>query len=198
VVALVVGLGATKAADKSAAAAREGAAAATTGADAAQKSAAAAQAGAEAAQDGAVAAQDSAAAAQDSADAAQQAADTAESTRVDLESRSRREEVMRNVRWASELAISEDKATRELGIEQLKVLRDSPLSDSDVKRLIFAALKVVVMERIEKPAGADVGVKVQITADGVVAEPSSALPSNRDPTTDAGGDRKAEGGDDGK
>lgn len=40
----------------------------------------------------------------------------------ELETRSRREEVMRNVRWAAELAVDEDQTKANLGVSQLNAL----------------------------------------------------------------------------
>ena len=45
----------------------------------------------------------------------------------DLEARSNREEVMRNLRWAAELAASNDAAKARLGVHELKALRDSKM-----------------------------------------------------------------------
>jgi len=62
----------------------------------------------------------------------------------ELEARSRREEVMRNLRWASELAVSEDRAKSRLGIKLLKALRESELPTPAEEELIDAALDAVL------------------------------------------------------
>lgn len=43
---------------------------------------------------------------------------------VELEGRSKREEVMRNLRWAAELAVSPDESKARLGVAQLRSLFD--------------------------------------------------------------------------
>jgi hypothetical protein len=58
--------------------------------------------------------------------------------------RSRREEVMRNLRWASELAVSDDRAKSLLGIELLKALRRSTLLTPVEEELIDAALHTLI------------------------------------------------------
>ena len=62
----------------------------------------------------------------------------------ELEARSRREEVMRNLRWASELAVSDDRAKSRLGIKLLKALRKSKLLSPVEEELIDAALRAVL------------------------------------------------------
>ena len=47
----------------------------------------------------------------------------------ELEQRSRREETMRNLRWAAELAVREDDRMADLGVAQLEALLDSDLLD---------------------------------------------------------------------
>lgn len=62
---------------------------------------------------------------------------------TELEARSRREEVLRNLRWAAELAVSEDTDKSALGIEELGALRDysKELSRTEAG-FIAAALRV--------------------------------------------------------
>ena len=47
----------------------------------------------------------------------------------ELETRSKREETMRNLRWAAELAVSTDEAEAKLGVAQLNALGDSTMLD---------------------------------------------------------------------
>jgi hypothetical protein len=80
----------------------------------------------------------------------------------ELESRSRREEILRNLRWAAELAISDDVGRARLGVLQLQELRNSNLLSSNEEGLIDSALRAA----IEAPrqaivhAGSDVQVVV--------------------------------------
>jgi hypothetical protein len=62
----------------------------------------------------------------------------------DLEARSKREEVMRILRWAAELAVSNDAAKARLGIQELQALRDSNLLTPVEQAFIYAALDVTV------------------------------------------------------
>jgi hypothetical protein len=62
---------------------------------------------------------------------------------TELEARSRREEVLRNLRWAAELAVSEDRDKSALGIEELGALRDySEILSRTEAGFIAAALRV--------------------------------------------------------
>jgi|HubBroStandDraft_6_1064221.scaffolds.fasta_scaffold584242_1 hypothetical protein len=62
----------------------------------------------------------------------------------ELEARSRREEVTRNLRWAAELAVSEDAAKARLGLQELAALRDSRLLTLSEEGFIDAALHAVI------------------------------------------------------
>lgn len=62
----------------------------------------------------------------------------------ELEMRSRREETMRNLRWAAELAVREDERTAVLGATQLMALVESDLLDEREKVFVEAALNAVV------------------------------------------------------
>jgi hypothetical protein len=64
----------------------------------------------------------------------------------ELEARSRREEVLRNLRWAAELAVSEDTAKSRLGIEELEALRDSKLLSRTEEGFVAAALRVTIRD----------------------------------------------------
>lgn len=61
----------------------------------------------------------------------------------ELETRSRREETMRNLRWAAELAVREDERTAILGAMQLIALLESDLLDDREKVFVEAALDAV-------------------------------------------------------
>lgn len=61
----------------------------------------------------------------------------------ELDDRSRREEVMRNLRWAAELAVSDDPGRADLGVAQLIALSSSDLTDQVVQTFVDAALDAV-------------------------------------------------------
>lgn len=61
----------------------------------------------------------------------------------ELETRSRREETMRNLRWAAELSVNEDERMADLGVSQLEALLTSDLLDDAEKVFVEAALNTV-------------------------------------------------------
>jgi hypothetical protein len=63
---------------------------------------------------------------------------------VELERRSRREEVMRNLRWAAELAVSDDPRAAALGVSELRALALTDLLGDSEKVFVQAALDAVV------------------------------------------------------
>lgn len=92
----------------------------------------------------------------------------------ELDRRSRREELMRNLRWASELAVdTQDDARADLGVAQLAALLQSDLLDPAEQVFVEATLGVVyedpagVLERLGASGGAvyDAGVDVVADAD---------------------------------
>lgn len=83
----------------------------------------------------------------------------------ELEKRSRREQTMKTLQWAAELAISDNSARAELGLSQLQALAASNLSDTDVQAFVDAALDAVVE---------DVAEEVEADPDAEIATP--ALP----------------------
>lgn len=68
----------------------------------------------------------------------------------ELERRSKREEVLRNLRWAAELAVSDDEGKALLGLAELQALADSDLLEPSQKLFIDAALEAVVREPEEE------------------------------------------------
>lgn len=97
----------------------------------------------------------------------------------ELETRSKREEVMRNLRWAAELAVSEDIGKARLGIEQLQALRDSQILSPAEEGFIDAALRAAIAvprQAIEQARG-----EVKVIATTEVSETGEALvPSEED------------------
>jgi hypothetical protein len=69
---------------------------------------------------------------------------------TELEFRSKREEVMRILRWAAELAVSDDQAHSRLGVAELGALLLSELLDEEEKDFVQAALAAVVRVPVEQ------------------------------------------------
>lgn len=68
-------------------------------------------------------------------------------TAKETETRSRREETMRNLRWAAELALDDAKPKRALlGLMQLVALETAEMLDEEQKVFVTAALEAVVAE----------------------------------------------------
>ncbi|MEV4343129.1 hypothetical protein AB0J83_01420 [Actinoplanes sp. NPDC049596] len=63
---------------------------------------------------------------------------------TELEKRSRREQLMKTLQWAAELAISDDEAKANLGVSQLVAVTTSDLCDKDVQEFVDAALVAVL------------------------------------------------------
>jgi hypothetical protein len=103
----------------------------------------------------------------------------------ELEIRSRREEVMRDLRWAAELAVSYDEDHARLGVAELRALANSEMLDEGQQLFIDAALQAVVKvpaEEIEQLGGDDVQV---IETPSLPAGQEARVPS--DPADDAEG-----------
>jgi hypothetical protein len=94
----------------------------------------------------------------------------------ETEIRSKREEVMRILRWAAELAVSDDRAHSRLGVAELGALLQSELLDEEEKDFVQAALTAVVrvpVEQIEQLGG-----DVKVVAESELpTEPMAAVPS---------------------
>ena len=104
----------------------------------------------------------------------------------ELEMRSKREEVMRILRWAAELAVSDEQAHARLGVAELGALLTSDLLDEEEKDFVQAALTAVVspaVHQIER-----LGEDVQI-----VARPD--LPADQGPDVPSQAAAGNEGGD---
>lgn len=68
----------------------------------------------------------------------------------ELETRSKREETMRTLRWAAELAASEQENVALLGVAELRALAESDLLDESQKLFIDAALESVIHDATEE------------------------------------------------
>jgi len=68
----------------------------------------------------------------------------------ELEGRSRREEVIRILRWAAELGVAETEGSRALGIAMLDGLQVSKLVDKEGSELVYAAWQAVVSKPVQE------------------------------------------------
>jgi hypothetical protein len=106
----------------------------------------------------------------------------------ELERRSKREEVLRSLRWAAELAVSADEGKAQLGLAELQALADSDLLEAGQKLFIDAALEAVVRQPEEEleEAGEDAqavqvgGNGLNDEADGVVSSEGRAADESSD------------------
>jgi hypothetical protein len=109
-----------------------------------------------------------------SARAAEESANAATVSAEAADQRAKREEVMRIMRWAAELAISEDEGKAELGVAQLTALYDSPLLDEELLPQVDAALSAVVSASAEQIEEIEVeGHTAQVVEVGAGAEDAS-------------------------
>lgn len=77
-------------------------------------------------------------------------------TAHESEIRWRREETMRMLRWAAELAASDDPARIDVGVAALDALDDSELLQGDDQAFITAVLAAVLDPELEEYAGGQV------------------------------------------
>ena len=103
---------------------------------------------------------------------------------TELEARSRREELMRMLRWASELAISEDEPSARLGVAQLRALRASSLLTVEEISFVRAALAANIRNPVEliEQLGADARVTLvpETPLPTAPAVPSEAEPERKE------------------
>lgn len=83
----------------------------------------------------------------------------------DLESRSKREEVMRSLRWAAELAVSDDVRKARLGNRELRALQNSRLLSPAEEDFIYAALDAALDVPVHAIEQAEGDVEVVATTD---------------------------------
>jgi hypothetical protein len=107
----------------------------------------------------------------------------------ELELRSKREEVLRNLRWAAELAVSDDEGKASLGLAELQALADSDLLEAGQKSFIDAALEAVIRDPKEEleEAGED--------AQAVQLGDETGLNDEADSVVSSEGDARDEGSD---
>ena len=94
----------------------------------------------------------------------------------ELESRSRREEVMRSLRWAAELAVSDDVRKARLGNRELRALQNSRLLSPAEVDFIYAALDAALDVPVHAIEQAEGDIEVVATTD-VSATGEGLLPS---------------------
>lgn len=109
----------------------------------------------------------------------------------ELELRSKREEVLRNLRWAAELAVSDDEGKALLGLAELQALADSDLLEPGQQLFIDAALEAVVKEPEEELEEAGEDAQAIQVGDGV------GLNDEADSVVSSQGDARDEGSDHG-
>lgn len=130
----------------------------------------------------------------------------------ETETRSRREETMRTLRWAAELAISADEDEAALGVAELRALSASTMNDDQQQAFVDAALAQALAEprsAIEEAEaqGVEAEVVLEPTAEaddavGAVApgpgkSPSSGVAWVADEQKEAPGGEEDRGGDPG-
>ena len=94
--------------------------------------------------------------------------------------------MLRNLRWAAELAVSDDEGKAPLGLAELQALADSDLLEAGQKLFIDAALEAVVREPEEELEEAGVAAQaVQVGDDGRNDEANSVVPPGADARKDA-------------
>jgi hypothetical protein len=104
----------------------------------------------------------------------------------ELEMRSKREEVMRVLRWAAELAVSDDQEHARLGVAELRALLTSDLLDEEEKDFVQAALQAVVSPAVRQIE--QLGEDVQVVAESdLPAEPPADVPSQAEGAGAGGG-----------
>jgi hypothetical protein len=103
----------------------------------------------------------------------------------ELETRSKREEVMRVLRWAAELAVSDDQGHARLGVAELGALLGSELLDDEEKDFVQAALTAVV--RVPVHQIEELGDTVQVVAESDLPDGTGAdITSGEGVTTEGG------------
>ncbi len=109
-------------------------------------------------------------------------------TARETDTRSKREELMRNLRWAAELAASEEERKSELGVAQLTAHGESDLLEAGNQVFVDAALGSVIREPAEEideiEAAGEAAEVVEDTEDelGMTDEATAVLSSESDET----------------
>lgn len=98
---------------------------------------------------------------------------------VELERRSKREEVMRILRWAAELGVSPEEAKARLGRAQLETLLDADILDEEERDFVQTALEATLARPVEQieQAGEDARAIMITDADAAAATEASEVSS---------------------
>jgi hypothetical protein len=108
---------------------------------------------------------------------------------VELEQRSKREEVMRNLRWAAELAASDDVNKARLGNRELRALENSEMLTASEVEFIYAAydaaLDVPVHEFENASGEVEIVATTGLSVTGEDLVPSEEEAEQEEGTTDA-------------
>jgi hypothetical protein len=88
---------------------------------------------------------------------------------VELDKRSKREEVMRVLRWAAELGVAADEGKARLGRAQLETLLDSELLDEKERDFVQVALEATLARAVEQIEQAGEGAQAIVIIDAAGA-----------------------------
>jgi hypothetical protein len=100
---------------------------------------------------------------------------------IEADNRGRREELMRHLRWAAELAVSDDPRKAQVGVDQLGALVDSSLLSEAEKSLVDAALLSSIHEPLAEIETADkAGEKTRVIQVDLEASEAAHLPLEDD------------------
>ncbi|HEY7144862.1 MAG TPA: hypothetical protein VH637_11485 [Streptosporangiaceae bacterium] len=102
----------------------------------------------------------------------------------DLEHRSKREEVMRVLRWAAELGIAAEEPRARLGRSELEALLDSELLDEEERDFVQAALEATLAGPVQQIERAGENVRAVVST-GPAAE--QGIPSKAAAHAEEGG-----------
>jgi hypothetical protein len=98
---------------------------------------------------------------------------------VELEKRSKREEVMRILRWAAELGVSADEAKARLGRAELDTLLDADLLDEEERDFVQTALEATLAGPVEQIERAGEDARAVVTS-GAAADAGPDVPSKQE------------------
>ena len=98
---------------------------------------------------------------------------------VELEKRSKREEVMRILRWAAELGVSADEAKARLGRAELETLLDAELLDEEERDFVQTALEATLAGPVEQIERAGEDARAVVTS-GTTADAGLDVPSEEE------------------
>lgn len=94
---------------------------------------------------------------------------------AELEARSRRELLVKQMTWAAEMAVDTDPRKARLGVSHLTALADSELADSHTTLFVQTTMKAVIAEAREKAEQA--GPTVRVLRSDDLGEPDSGRES---------------------